>query len=183
TLDGGDNNDVMLGGNGNDWFDGGNGADVIDGGNGNDTAYGGAGADYMEGGNGNDWFDGGTGNDTLIGGNGNDTMNGGAGDDLFFGGNGKDIFVFTDLGGIDEVADFQKNQDKIDLSDLDAINGGAMDSFNWIGSASFSNTAGELRAYSAGGDNYLVGDTDGDGVADFTIVTNVLISQYDILFA
>ena len=41
--------------------------------------------------------------------------------------------------------------------------------FSFIGSAIFSHTAGELRAYQAAGQTWIQGDIDGDGVADFLI--------------
>jgi len=98
------------------------------------------------------------------------------------GGNGNDIFVISDLGGVDEILDFRQRKESIDLSGLDAIDGGGMDAFDWIGSGAFSNTAGELRAYRSGGDNFVEGDTNGDGIADFTIITNVLVSESDFIF-
>ena len=60
--------------------------------------------------------------------------------------------------------------DKIDLTRLDANASAAGDqAFSFVNGAAFSNTAGELRAYSQDGDNYLAGDTNGDGIADFII--------------
>lgn len=183
TLDGGDDNDTLEGGNGNDLLDGGNGNDTLEGGNGVDTLNGGAGNDTLEGGNDNDKLDGGAGNDKLEGGNGNDVLNGGDGADTLKGGNGNDIFVFADLGETDVILDFKRGQDKIDLSDLDAVAGGGIDAFTWIGSSVFTSVAGQLRAYSQGGDFFLAGDVDGNGVADFTIEINVAVTQSDILFA
>jgi hypothetical protein len=62
------------------------------------------------------------------------------------------------VGLRDVVTDFNATQgDKIDLS--------AVAAFAYIGSASFSDVAGQLR-FSAG---ILSGDVNGDGVADFEI--------------
>lgn len=183
TLTGNAGNDTLLGNAGNDVLDGGAGNDALDGGAGNDVLRGGAGDDGLTGGDGNDVLDGGAGNDALTGGNGNDVLNGGAGNDGLFGGQGADVFRFTDLGGADRIADFTRGQDRIDLSGLDAIAGGAIDAFDWIGNAGFSNTAGELRSYVENGAFFVAGDVNGDGVADFTIQTYVQIVQSDIVFA
>ncbi len=164
TFLGGDGDDDIRAGTGNDYLDGEDGDDTLFGGYKNDTLFGGDGDDYLNGGGAKDF------------------LNGGAGDDIMRGGNNNDIFAFTDLGGVDEILDFQKHRDQIDLSGLDAIDGGDMDAFDWIGSDAFSNTAGELRAYKSGGDNYVEGDTNGDGIADFVIVTNVLVHESDFIF-
>jgi serralysin len=192
TLGGGNNGDGLSGLAGDDTLNGFNGADTLEGGDGNDslsggnhddTLDGGAGDDALDGGNHNDVLLGGDGDDNLSGGNHNDVLNGGAGNDVLVGGNQNDVFAFTDLGGTDVVADFRRGQDKIDLSDLDAVTGGDHDAFSWIGASAFSGHAGELRSFSSGGDHFLAGDVNGDGLADFTIETNVAIVQADIIFA
>lgn len=183
TLTGNAGSDSLLGNGGNDTLDGGAGNDALDGGAGNDVLRGGAGDDGLTGGDGNDVLEGGDGNDALTGGNGNDVLNGGLGNDGLVGGAGIDVFRFTDLGGADRIADFTRGQDRIDLSGLDAVTGGAIDAFDWIGSTGFSNTAGELRSYVENGAYFLAGDVNGDGVADFTIQTYVQIVQTDIVFA
>ncbi len=165
--------EMLHGMGGNDTLMGGNGLDTVSGGDGDDQVFGDNGKDLLMGDAGDDYLDGGNAVDTLNGGEGNDTLRGG---------NGNDIFVFTDLGGVDEILDFKQRKEKIDLSGLDAIDGGGMDAFSWIGSGAFSNTAGELRAYRSGGENYVEGDTNGDGVADFTIITNVLVQESDFIF-
>jgi Ca2+-binding RTX toxin-like protein len=117
------------------------------------------------------------GNDTLYGNGGADTLIGGAGIDHMTGGTGNDLFVFAngDFGGVntataDEIVDFTSGQDKIDLSQVDAnsLLGGDQ-AFAFIGTAAFSNTAGELRYEQISGDTYLTGDTNGDGTPDFMI--------------
>ncbi len=179
TIDGDAGDDVIDGGNDNDTLRGGDGADHIDGGNGDDTLEGGAGVDMLIGGNGNDVLHGGAGDDTLLGGNGNDVLNGGAGNDVLHGGNGNDRFVFTDLGGTDQVTDFRRG-DKIDLSGLDAIAGGGDDAFAFIGAGAFT-AAGQLRSYASGGSFFAEGDIDGDGLADFVIQTNTLLTVTDFV--
>ncbi|MEZ5897083.1 MAG: M10 family metallopeptidase C-terminal domain-containing protein [Parvularculaceae bacterium] len=181
-FDGAGGDDVIWGGLKSDTLLGGDGNDDIYGGIGNDDIDGGAGDDDLSGGIGRDVILGGDGNDSISGGIGHDTINGGAGDDDLSGGLGKDVFVFTDLGGMDTISDFSRRKDIVDLTQLDAIDGGANDPFAWIGSADFSGTAGELRSYSSGGHNYLAGDTDGDMVADFLIQTNVLLHASDVYF-
>lgn len=104
------------------------------------------------------------GDDVLNGYQGNDTLIGGAGRDDLTGGGGNDRFVFTTLELGDIIRDFAPG-DKIDLSAIDARNGGANDAFVFIGSAAFESVAGQLR-YS---DGLLSGDTNGDGLADFTV--------------
>lgn len=188
TLFGGAGNDLLDGGNDNDTLNGDAGADTLIGGNGNDTLNGGADADTLNGGNDIDTLNGGAGNDTLLGGNGNDVLNGGAGDDTLTGGTGNDIFLFTEIGGSDAITDFRRGQDKIDLSDLDAnsLTDGTQ-GFSFVGANAFSGTgaasAGELRSFREGNTNFISGDTNGDGIADFTIATgSVLLTQTDIIF-
>ncbi|NWG70281.1 MAG: pre-peptidase C-terminal domain-containing protein [Parvularculaceae bacterium] len=182
TIDGGDGDDFITGGNQTDVLNGGDGNDRIEGGNQADVLNGDGGDDLLFGGNQADVLNGGAGNDRLDGGTQDDLLNGGSGDDWHFGGNGKDIFAFTDLGGLDTIADFVRGQDKADLSDLDAVDGGALNAFTWIGGAAFSGVAGQLRSYSSGGAFFFAGDTNGDGVADFRVQTNVLLAQSDFIF-
>lgn len=99
TLQGGGDNDVVMGEAGNDMLWGGAGNDNVQGGDGNDTGWGNAGADDVSGGAGNDRLGGGRGNDTVKGeagndvqwgGNDNDVVEGGAGNDQLRGGSGAD---------------------------------------------------------------------------------------------
>lgn len=122
----------------------------------------------------------------MYGGAGADTFHGGANDDLFYagegidystGGGGSDTFQYrsaadSTTAATDRIYAFQSGTDKIDLSYIDAIQSTAgNDAFSFIGSASFSNTAGELRAqYDANSNIWTIqGDTNGDGVADLQI--------------
>jgi Ca2+-binding RTX toxin-like protein len=112
--------------------------------------------------------------DTITGGALADTIYGGGGADLLTGGGGNDVFTYmnaahsTDLAK-DQILDFASG-DTIGLSEIDAVAGGANDAFAFIGSAAFSNTAGQLRAFDAGGGVWQVeGDINGDSIADLVI--------------
>ena len=180
TLIGDSANNQLHGLGGNDIINGQGGDDSLDGGRGADTLDGGAGVDTLVGGDGNDILLGGDGNDTLDAGLGNDTLTGGLGFDTLYGGGGADRFVFaladmagssTAPGTFDTIGDFSAaEKDKIDLSAIDANTTVAKDqAFVFIGANAFHHVAGELRI-EAGVAGYLVqGDTNGDGVADFTI--------------
>ena len=153
------------------------------GGSANDVLIGNAAANLLRGNNGNDSLMGRAGADRLEGGAGNDVLDGGAGADILVGGDGRDVFAFDDGPGNDQILDFRRNTDKIDVSDIDAnINAAGQQGFSWIGSGAFTGSAGQLRAFQQGGTNFIAGDVNGDGVADFVIQTNVLVTQSDVLF-
>lgn len=126
---------------------------------------------------GNDDISGGLGDDTLDGGDGDDLLLGGAGGDVLTGGEGADIFVFNSVSdsnsstGVDEINDFLSNVDLIDLSNIDAdstVSGNQ--AFTLTGGS--SGAAGELWIGVAVGTYTIYGDTDGDGVADFTLMVH-----------
>lgn len=128
-----------------------------------ENAIGGSAKDYLFG---NDVAN------NLSGNGGNDVLDGHLGNDTYTGGAGADEFRVSQTGYNDKITDFATGVDKIRLSDIDANTGLAGNqAFTFIGNAAFSNTAGQLRTYSQGGENYLAGDVNGDGVADFTINT------------
>lgn len=122
----------------------------------------------------------------LVNGDG-DVVPGTEGDDLFLIGTGNHQVI--GLGGVDTfalVADLLGDGkgsttvvldidavggEKIDLSRVDAdIATPADDAFTFIGTADFSNTAGQLRAQDIGGGvQVIAGDMTGDGVADFAV--------------
>lgn len=171
--------DRLWGGVGDDLLDGGAGRDSLRGDAGQDRLDGGADADLLEGGPGDDWLSGGAANDTLLGGDGQDTLAGGAGRDSLTGGLGADVFVFlspTDSGGAssarDRITDFQRGQDLIDLSAIDANRRLAGDQdFTLRGTAAFTGQAGELRWQAQDRSSVLVSaDLDGDRRADMTFV-------------
>jgi Ca2+-binding RTX toxin-like protein len=169
-----------LNGTGNDLnngMGGNSGANTLNGGDGDDTLFGIGGDDFLRGANGNDTLQGGDGNDLLQGGANDDTIIGGTGQDTMTGGSGVDKFVFFDgdFAGLtattaDLITDFKHAQsDQIDLSGVDAIQGGGNDAFTFIGNAAFTGVAGQLDYSISGGVTMVYGDTNGDGVADFAI--------------
>jgi len=141
------------------------------------TLVGDANDNILTGGRNADNLFGGAGADTLVGAGGKDMLYGGAGSDLLHGGKGADTFVFADSDGVggsdDVIADFSSaEKDKISLSGLDANQALAGDqAFTFIGAAAFGHHAGELRIYAdpVNPVTTVYGDTNGDGVADFTI--------------
>lgn len=121
----------------------------------------------------------------LSGGIGNDLLQGGRGADAMWGGGGADRFVFTAVADSaaamgDQIGDFTSGVDKLDLTTIDAIAGGANNAFAFIGGAAFS-AAGQLRYDLANG--LLEADVTGDGVADFALEfgAEVLVLASDIL--
>ena len=121
----------------------------------------------------------------LSGGAGNDTFNGGGGADVLTGGAGSDLFAFkaaADIGTAashDALMDFEAGGataptaiDHIDLSAIDAVarTTNRDDAFSFIGTGAFTSHAGELRVQVTG-DHVanVLGDTNGDGVADFVM--------------
>lgn len=147
-----------------------NGADYLDGGAGNDTLYGNGGNDRLVGGAGNDFLRGGDGNDQLDGGLGVDTYQGGAGRDVF------SIIDISHTGNTyataDKIQDFVRaDGDKIDLSGIDANSLVAGNqAFSWIGTDAFTGVAGQLRDMVSGTNHLVLGDVNGDKVADFMVV-------------
>ena len=107
---------------------------------------------------------------------------GGAGADRLTGGTGADTFTFQNLSdsgldNIDFITDFSTSQgDRISLSAIDAnANVAGNQAFTFIGTAEFSNAAGQLRYYQSGGDTFVTGDVNGDGVGDFVIRLDPLL--------
>ena len=158
----------FIGSGGNDTYTGTLFGDTVEGKNGTDRLNGGAGDDTV---------DGGAGKDVLKGGAGADLIDGGKGIDKLYGNGGADTFVFEkgDTGKTrakaDTIFDFKPSQgDIIDLSDWDANSkrGGDQD-FTFIGSQGFHGKAGELRFVKEKSDTWIMGDTNGDGKADFMI--------------
>ena len=193
TIRAGAGNDTILAGTGNDNVSGGTGDDLIEAASGNnsfwggvgndrliggtdrdrlfgewgrDTLDGGAGADLLDGGDGDDVLFGGLGADRLIGGTGNDSLNGGLGQDVLTGGAGADVFVFTSAAAAgsgrtaDTIADFQTGLDRIDLAALDTA-------FN--GTSGFLG-GGRRSFYHDQDSGRLLGDQNGDGIADWAII-------------
>lgn len=176
---------IITGSTGNDRLNGTANADEISGLEGNDTLrgfegndvlLGGAGNDRLVGTEGDDILRGDTGEDRMFGGGRSDIMDGGADRDIARGQGGADVFVFEDgdfsgTGGTtaDRIIDFGLGADTLDLSGVDAVQGGGDDGFNFIGTSGFSGSAGELRYTQFASHARVFGDTDGDGTADFAI--------------
>jgi hypothetical protein len=117
--------------------------------------------------------------DTINGLGGNDTITGGLGADRLTGGTGADRFTYTAtnqslVGAMDVITDFTRSQnDRIVLSGIDAnVNTTNDQAFTFIGTAAFSNVAGQLRYQQISGNTFISGDVNGDGVADFMIQVN-----------
>ena len=128
-----------------------------------ENAYGGSARDYL------------VGNhvaNVLMGNGGNDVINGLGGNDALWGGTGADEFRFFNNPGNDAILDFQSGIDKIHLTEMDANTGRSGDqNFRFIGDKAYRGTAGQLRSYNEGGNWFVAGDVNGDGIADFTIGT------------
>jgi Ca2+-binding RTX toxin-like protein len=167
---------------GNDVLVGDGSVNVLTGLGGNDSLSGGAGGDQLDGGNGGDTLNGNEGDDTLLGGAGKDVLTGGAGRDMLTGGVGSDVFLFAsgDFAGTgtvnaDVILDFSRTEkDRIDLSAIDANAALAGDQpFTFLGTGAFTKVAGQLNytEFTADAQKYdlIEGDTNGDGVADFSI--------------
>ncbi|QZH74141.1 MAG: hypothetical protein JY451_10355 [Erythrobacter sp.] len=177
TIHGGEGDDIINGGTNIDTLHGDGGNDLILGGIGNDILFGGAGSDTLRGEANSDTLHGEDGADILDGGDGVDLLIGGANRDVMTGGLRADVFAFDDgdFAGLaantaDRITDFSRAEgDKIDLSAVDAILGGADDAFDYIGSDAFSGTAGELRWEHVGSNTMIFMDVDGDALADYAI--------------
>lgn len=184
TIRGNDAANVLNGLGGDDLIYGAAGNDTISGGAGKDRLYGDAGKDSIQGGDGNDLLYGGDGDDIVYGGAGDDLIEGGLGADRLYGGTGADQFSYrpdhllSNGAGVDVIADFSAVQgDKILLAMLDANSGTAInDKFSFVGTAAFSAEAGQLRYAVEGGNAYICGDVNGDGLADFTLCATSVTS-------
>ena len=125
-------------------------------------------SNHLEGGRGRDVLDGGDRRDVLVGGRGNDVLTGGE---------GPDVFVYETAlqsrGRGDAITDFGTGNDKIDLSAIDAREGGRDQAFTWVGKGGLGGAKGELtyrvRGEGEGKRAVVTGDIDGDGKADLKI--------------
>jgi Ca2+-binding RTX toxin-like protein len=144
---------------------------VLTGGAGNNLIYGFGGNDTISGGSGGDYLAGYGGNDTIDGGDGDDTLAGDGGADILTGGDGTDTFEYgaeydSPPSGADTITDFSDAEfDRIDVSFFAY----SSTPLHFVGTAAFSNTAGELRYEQVGGDTFIEGDVDGDGTTDFLV--------------
>jgi serralysin len=123
---------------------------------------------------------GGAAGDTITGGSGADTIIGAVGADVLTGGLGNDIFRYrssseSTMASRDQITDFTLG-DVLDFARVDAnstLDGDQ--AFSFIGSNAFTGVAGQLRAINNGNAWTVMGDTDGDGNADFAV--NVFVSD------
>lgn len=182
-LGGGSGRDTLFGSVGGDTLWGEAGNDFLYGDSGNDILTGDVGRDRLYGGWDNDRLSGGTGADVIDGGLGNDTLYGGKGADRLTGGLGADDFVLrlaVESGTLretrDTITDFTRTQDdRIVLAAMDADRTEARNqAFTFIGDDAFGGNAGELRYVAASFGVIVLGDTDGDGRANFSIAVNRL---------
>lgn len=159
-------------------FFGGTGSDILTLGGGNDTGY---------GGNGNDKLIGEIGNDLLFGDAGIDSMRGGRGQDTLTGGDGADRFVFMSAADStvdpllqDTITDFRTTDlDRIALDVMDAEPGKPGNQAFHLITTQFEGHEGELRVEKSGRDMLVMGDINGDRIADFLI----LVQNCDTLIA
>ncbi|HYE45127.1 MAG TPA: hypothetical protein VEA44_05065 [Caulobacter sp.] len=138
-------------------------------------------ANTLNGNGGDNLLDGAGGNDVLKGGLGADSLIGGAGADILLGGGGADSFVVRQESvysslvpagrslEVDTVSDYAAD-DRIDLSAIDAVSGGADDAFTQV--SAFDGQAGRLVLGFAGGITTLSLDVDGDRTADYLMKIN-----------
>ena len=154
SIVGGSGLDTILGEAGDDTFLGGGAADSILGGEGADSILGEAGADIIDAGDGANIVDAGADNDTIIGGANVDSLLGGTGNDTISG-----------LAGGDTLIGFAAAAS----SDYDTLTGGNGSDTLVLGNGT---TAGATNGY-AGGAFALITDYGVGGVADIIQVSSL----------
>lgn len=123
------------------------------------------------------------GNDTLIGGAGRDTLVGGGKDDRFLFNSLSDSGTST--GTSDLIAGFVQTQDdRIDVSAIDAIAGGADDAFVLIGNNVPFTAAGQVRYFFDSGRTIIQFSTDADVAPEMVLRLNttVFLTNSDFVF-
>lgn len=159
---------------------------------GNDVITGSSGANVLNGGDGDDILQGLAGADTLLGGAGNDRITGGAGRDVMTGGPGDDTFYFnlvSEMGRTttsrDVITDFTPGEDVMSFAAIDAntlLPGDNAFTFLATQGAAFTGARGQLRwlqedpAGTASDKTIVMGDINGDRVADFHVELTGLIT-------
>ncbi len=117
------------------------------------------------------------GDDVLDGGSAQDMLNGGSGRDRLTGGGAADTFKWNSTNHSrtgaerDVVVDFSLTSDIIDLSSIDAVEGGNDNAFVLTGNGGSNGftSAGQLRFLQSNGVTVIYAETTGDGVADMEI--------------
>jgi len=194
TLRGGDGDDTLEGGTGNDRLDGGGGIDIaiysrsslgvtVDLGAGTGR-FGDAqgdvliGVENIVGSARGDTLTGNSSANTLSGEDSNDRLTGAGSADVLNGGAGGDLFTYRAIGdstvavaGRDTIQDFNSlEQDRIDLSQIDADGNAGNGTFSFIGKGAFTGAGAEVRFEVSGNDLLVQADTNGDKIADFAIL-------------
>lgn len=128
----------------------------------------------------NDRLTGNAGANTISGGRGDDVITGSLGRDIMSGDAGRDTFRFetiadtgNSIAAADIIRDFQKGQDVIDLSTIDAssvLRGNNSFVFAGMGSSFGSSSSGEIKYAHVNGQTVIYGDTDRDSPPEFQIV-------------
>ena len=137
------------------------------------------GGNLLDGSGGNDLINGKEGGDILIGGRGADTLVGEAGADVF-----RYLSHLDSPAGAstrDFINGFEHGQDKIDLTALDGnLSTAAREGFRFISGQAFSGSAGEIRSFSWGGNNFNLVEIDltGNAEADMQIFINQTAQMY-----
>jgi VCBS repeat-containing protein len=148
--------------------------ETLTGTSGNDVMHGQGGEDDLRGAAGNDTIFGGADRDDLDGGAGDDILSGGADRDDLTGGSGADLFRYylvseSTPSAFDRIRDFDATEgDRIDLSLIDA-NTIAAGNNSFVVVSAFTGAAGQLRIVIAGATTMVLGDVNGDGIADLQI--------------
>jgi len=194
-LTGDDGDDLILGGFGDDMLDGGTGNDRLGDGSGNDTLSGGDGDDILRGTLGADQLSGGDGDDIILSladdgepdpaqapGSAHSPANTAPADDTLSGGDGADTFVFRPLiNATDEI--IAKHTDPatgdVDWRGVAGENDNVHD--HWVEGigndiiTDFSAEEGDtiIIAGHTAQPSLTYGDSDGDGIDDYTVITLV----------
>lgn len=186
---GSETNDFLFGLGGDDSINGGDGSDTILGGNGNDVLMKTGGFGRMFGGSGEDTLSSEEGG-IYVGGDEADILFASAAKDVLWGGNAGtktgdgavDHFVFSaaemGIGAYrDVIRDFEVGTDSIMII---TPSGNA----TFVGQASFTASANEVRAIVIGKNTLVQIDLDGDGVSDGDILLNgqMTLSSSDFIF-
>ncbi len=190
AIGNGAGNDLLAGGKGNDTLIGGGGIDtatyatadgrvivnlitgLCSGADGADTL---SGIENLIGSAFSDELTGNAGANELNAGAGKDRLTGSGGADLLIGGGGKDRFIYlatsdSAADALDLISDLQ-NGDVLDISAIDAnttIDGNQA----FVFAASLTGAAGQYTVSFGEGQSLLQADTDGDGLADLSILFN-----------
>ncbi len=141
-----------------------------------DHLIGNGGSNLIKGGKGDDRIEGGGGADKLVGGAGADTLTGGAGADWFIYESWTESRVTPSTR--DLILDFSGSQgDRINLSAIDAdLSTKGVQHFDFIGTRSFTGSAGELMVVKESRETLVYADLNGDGKAEFSIAFESAIS-------